>query len=56
MFTKPPYISNTFPEKGLSSTKQACEDVTKNFWTCRLERELQMLQLSATKTSCIAIL
>jgi hypothetical protein len=38
-----------------------CEDVrydgvSKSFRTGRLERELQMVQLSATKCSCIAIL
>jgi hypothetical protein len=32
------------------------EDVSKSFGTGRLERELQMLQLSATRCSCIAIL
>jgi hypothetical protein len=32
------------------------EDVSKSFRTGRLERELQMVQLSATKCSCIAVL
>jgi hypothetical protein len=32
------------------------EDVSKSFQTGRLERELQMVQLSATRCSCIAIL
>jgi hypothetical protein len=32
------------------------EDVSKSFRTGRLERELQMVQLSATTCSCIAIL
>jgi len=32
------------------------EDVTKSFRTGSLERELQMVQLSATRCSCIAIL
>jgi hypothetical protein len=32
------------------------EGVSKSFRTGRLERELQMVQLSATKCSCIAIL
>jgi hypothetical protein len=32
------------------------EDVYKSFRTGRLERELQMVQLSATRCSCIAIL
>jgi hypothetical protein len=30
--------------------------VIQSFWTGRLERELQMVQLSATRCSCIAIL
>jgi hypothetical protein len=29
------------------------EGISKSFWTGRLERELQMVQLSATKCSCI---
>jgi hypothetical protein len=32
-----------------------CEDVPKSFRTGRLEQELQMIQLSATRCSCIAI-
>jgi hypothetical protein len=32
------------------------EDVTKSFGTGRLERELQMIQLSGSRCSCIAIL
>jgi hypothetical protein len=32
------------------------EGVSKSFWTGRLERELQMVQLSATGCSCITIL
>jgi hypothetical protein len=32
------------------------EDVSKSFRTGRLERELQMVQLSATRCSCIHIL
>jgi hypothetical protein len=32
------------------------ESVSKSFRTSRLERELQMVQLSATRCSCIAIL
>jgi hypothetical protein len=32
------------------------EGVSKSFQTSRLERELQMIQLSATRCSCIAIL
>jgi hypothetical protein len=34
----------------------AYEDVSKGFQTGRLERELQIVQLSATKCSCIAIM
>jgi hypothetical protein len=37
-------------------TLPAYEDVSKSFRTGRLEQELQMVQLSATKCSCIAIL
>jgi hypothetical protein len=33
-----------------------CEGVSKSFRTDRLERELQMVQLSATSCSCISIL
>jgi len=32
------------------------ESVSRRFWTGHLEWELQMLQLSATRCSCIAIL
>jgi hypothetical protein len=32
------------------------EGVSKNFGTGRLERELQMVQLSTTRCSCIAVL
>jgi hypothetical protein len=35
---------------------KAYEGVSKSFRTGRLERELQMVQLSATRCSCIAIL
>jgi hypothetical protein len=35
---------------------QLYEGVSKRFRTSRLERELQMIQLSATICSCIAIL
>jgi hypothetical protein len=34
----------------------AYEGVSKSFRTDHLERELQMIQLSATRCSCIAIL
>jgi len=33
-----------------------CEVITKSFRTGRLVREMQMVQLSATRCSCIAIL
>jgi hypothetical protein len=33
-----------------------CEGVSKSFRTARLERELQMVQVSATSCSCIVIL
>jgi hypothetical protein len=36
--------------------KAEYEGVSKSFWTGRLERELQMVQLSATRCNCIAIL
>jgi hypothetical protein len=32
------------------------EGVSKSFWTGRLQRELQMVQLSATRCSCFSIL
>jgi hypothetical protein len=32
------------------------EGVSKSFRTCHLEQQLQMIQLSATRCSCIAIL
>jgi hypothetical protein len=41
------------PRKGYS---EPYEGVTKSFRTDRLERELQMVQLSATSCSCIATL
>jgi hypothetical protein len=40
----------SFPYVGLY------EDVSKSFRTGRLEQELQMVQLSATRCSCITIL
>jgi hypothetical protein len=44
-------------DSGVSYIKYiiAYEGVSKNFGTGRLERELQMVQLSATRCSCIAI-
>jgi hypothetical protein len=40
----------------LSVTYLLYEGLSKSFRTGRLERELQMIQLSATRCSCIAIL
>jgi hypothetical protein len=42
--------------KELSTQTNAYEDVSKSIRTGRLERELQLVQLSATVCSCIAIL
>jgi hypothetical protein len=47
------WIENKEP---LSHIKVMYEGVTKSFRTGHLERELQMVQLSATRCSCIAIL
>jgi hypothetical protein len=41
---------------GILSIVWTYEGVSKSFRTSRLERELQMVQLSATRCSCIAIL
>jgi hypothetical protein len=38
------------------SLTYTCEVVSKSFWSGHLERELQMVQLSATRCSCITIL
>jgi hypothetical protein len=43
-------------QKYLDRSWTLYEGVSKSFRTGRLERELQMVQLSATKCSCIAIL
>jgi hypothetical protein len=40
----------------LSVTKLICEGVSISFWTGHLQRELQMIQLSATRYSCLAVL
>jgi hypothetical protein len=46
-----------FPFVGNFATlRSKYEGVSKSFRTSRLERELQMIQLSATRCSCIAIL
>jgi hypothetical protein len=43
-------------EASMEETLSICEGVSKSCRTGRLERELQMVQLSATRCSCIAIL
>jgi len=49
-----------YPSHWSSRTILPCysiyDGVSKSFWTGRLERELQMVRLSATKCSCIVIL
>jgi hypothetical protein len=52
---RPLSIGNT-SEKLLPMRTLLYEGVSKSFWTGRLEQELQMVQLSATRCSCIAIL
>jgi hypothetical protein len=53
---------NLTPQGGANSRRLSAtaysiyEGVSKSFRTGRLERELQMVQLSAIKCSCIAIL
>jgi hypothetical protein len=39
-----------------AAVREVYEGVSKSFWTGRLERELQMVQLSATRCNCIGIL
>jgi hypothetical protein len=39
-----------------AETSYMYEGVSNSFWTRHLERELQMVQLSATRLSCISIL
>jgi hypothetical protein len=41
---------------GLVTGLKTYEGISKSFRIGRLERELQMVQLSATRCSCIAIL
>jgi len=48
-------MRNMSNETGLHP-EDAYESVSKSFQTGRLERELQMVHLSATRYSCIAIL
>jgi hypothetical protein len=52
MYSGPMLKTSTNPQVILL----AYEGVSKSFGTGRLERELQMVQLSATMCSCIAIL
>jgi hypothetical protein len=40
----------------IQQTNEKVWGLSKSFRTCRLERELQIVQLSATRCSCIAIL
>jgi hypothetical protein len=50
------YISSCLNNGLLQYSTQIYEGVSKSFRTGRLERELQMIQLCATRYSCIAIL
>jgi hypothetical protein len=43
-------------QENVKNTKYTYEGVFKSFRTGRLERELQMVEFSATRCSCIAIL
>jgi hypothetical protein len=43
-------------DRETSREEDTYEGVSKSFRTGRLERELQMVQLSATRCSCITIL
>jgi hypothetical protein len=49
-------LSGSQNRSGCSGEEKKYEGVSKSFRTGRLERELQIVQLSATKCSCIAIL
>jgi hypothetical protein len=50
------YYSKNYCHKELVCEKKIYKGVSKSFRIDRLERELQMIQLSATRCSCIAIL
>jgi hypothetical protein len=50
------YFLNRAPHHGGVLGEWRYEGVSKSFRTARLERELQMVGLSATRSSCIAIL
>jgi hypothetical protein len=49
-----PFVGPTFNHAGMILFKY--EVVFKSFWTGHLEQELQVVQLSATRCSCITIL
>jgi len=53
---KNPYVVTIFTVKMKCVLLQQSGGVSKSFRTGCLERELQMVQLSATRCSCIAIL
>jgi len=50
------HISSWFMLMMLVCCVKTCEGVSKNYQTGALEQELQMIQLSATRCSYIAIL
>jgi hypothetical protein len=54
-YKEPPTITETEPE-AIEDFTIPYEGVSKSFRTGPVERELQMVQLSATRRSCIAIL
>jgi hypothetical protein len=56
VFSKYFIISHVTYERSQQSSRAPYEGVSKSFRTGRLKRELQMVQLSATRYSCIAIL
>jgi len=49
-------LNDVFHYESYMGWVSQCEGVSKRFRTGRLERELQTVQLSATRCSCIAIL
>jgi hypothetical protein len=51
-----PPPAHTYTRSYLNAVANEYEGVSKSFRTSRLARELQMVQLSATGSSCIAIL
>jgi len=52
-FTSKGHLSQKFKDFW---NKTKYKGVPKSFWTGRLEQELQMVQLSATRCNCITIL